>query len=239
MNGRAEHASGNGAQMAYESTLFDIIERHMGADARSQQTRIGPSGLGTMCYHCLGCMLAEKSRHQKLSERWLAFIGQCVHMGLAAALDRENNRIGYRRFEPEMKVTVGEVLGVPITGSSDCYDSDEETIVDWKVVGDKVVNDARRGVVNPTYLNQVQMYGAGVRTLGKPVKRCVVMYLPRNMFNLRKGVAVVRDYDQTIVDGVLKRANDIAKLIEENGADNVIPRLKRLPGCKDCERYGI
>jgi hypothetical protein len=225
--------------MAYEEMLFGIIEDDIAGDERTQQKRIGPSGLGTLCYHCLGCMIAEVPKKESVADRWLTFIGRCVHTGLEKALVRRNRKLGFERFLPEHKVFVGNVGDIRVTGTTDFYDTVEHVVGDWKVVGKNTLNKVRRGDVSETYLGQADLYGLGLSMEGLEPEKTCIMFLPRDLFHVREGVAVIRDWDKANALACLKRANDIKALMDLHGTENVIRQLKRKPGCYDCPRYAI
>lgn len=221
---------------AYEAELYELLEDYIGGDERSQQKRIGPSGLGTDCYHCLACMIMELPKKESIADRWLTFIGTCVHAGAEKAIKARNLKLGRQRYLPEHKVTVGNIGDITVTGTTDVYDLDKATVVDWKVVGKNTLTKARRGDVSLTYLRQINLYGLGLENQGYRVEKTCIMFLPRDMFHLRDGLAVIRDYDRQDALDCLKRANDIKKLMDEHGMGQVISRLKRAPGCYDCKQ---
>jgi hypothetical protein len=225
--------------LSYEALLYEIIEDDIAGDERTLQRRIGPSGLGTLCYHCLGAMIAEIPKKEDLADRWLTFIGRCVHTGLEKALKRRNRKLGYERFLPEHKTFVGNVGDIKVTGTTDFYDTEENVVGDWKIVGRNTLNKVRRGQVSPTYLNQIDLYGLGMKLEGRKPERTCIMFLPRELFRIREGIAVIRPWNEQAALDCLKRANDIKKLIDEHGAEYVIPRLKRMPDCWDCSRYPL
>lgn len=223
--------------MAYEAVLFGLIERHMEVDPRTLQKTIGPSGIGTECFHCLGCMLAQEPKLETVEDRWLTYIGKAVHEQLAAAAMYDNNKLATPRWLVEHRVRPGLIGSVPLEGNADLFDLDENRVIDWKIVGDNTLAKVRQGRVEPTYLKQIDTYGLGFEHAGYDVKNTTIMFLPRNRFRLREGIAVHRPYDRENALAALKRANDIHILLLTHGADYVLPRLKRAPGCYDCVRY--
>jgi hypothetical protein len=224
--------------MAYESILFDMVERYIDNDPRTLQTAIGPSGAGSTCYHCLGAMIAEEPRLETSEDRWLSFIGKAVHDHLAKACEFDNaGAENPGRWLVEQRVRPGMILDQPLEGNSDCFDTWEGRVIDWKVVGDRTLNDVRQGYVSDTYLNQADLYGLGFEGLGWKVTNTTIMFLPRNRYRLREGIPVHRPYNRMNAVASLKRCNDIAALLREHGAAYVLPRLKRDPSCKDCPRY--
>jgi hypothetical protein len=214
-----------------------MIEQHMAVDPRTLQKTIGPSGIGTDCYHCLGCMIAQEPKLESNEDRWLTYIGKAVHEQLAKAAEYDNQVRGRPRWLVEERVRPGLILDDPLEGNADAYDLDEDRVIDWKVVGDNTLNKVSHGYVSPTYLKQIDTYGLGFEEAGYPVKDTTIMFLPRNRFRLREGIPVHRPYNRQNALNALRRANDIALLGKEHGWDHVLPRLKRDPQCYDCPRY--
>lgn len=225
---------------AYEEELFGIIEQHISEDPRTLQTAPGPSGLGTPCYHCLGCLIAREPRMEAPEDRWLSWIGKCVHEGLAKAAEAHNLRQpkdAPLRFLVEERLVIGRVGDELIEGSSDIYDTAHDRVVDWKVVGDATLRDVALHGPPPGYVGQQDLYCKGWADLGAPVRGWTLVFLPRNKYRMRAGITVHRDYSPANAAAILKRANDIAALLSERGPDYVIPRLKRDPSCRTCPKY--
>lgn len=225
--------------MAYEETLYEILEDYMGQDKRTLQRRIGPSGLGNTCWHCLAAALAELPKQESVADHWLAFIGKAVHYQAERAVKARNRKLGYNRFLSEHPVWVGNVGDIKVTGSLDLFDTDERVVSDFKVVGDATLREVIKGNCPTTYLKQIDLYGLGLEHEGYAPERTCILFLPRNRFRMRDGIAVVRPWDRDNAMETLRQANDIWKLLQEHGPEYLIPRLKRAPGCYDCKRYLI
>lgn len=209
--------------------LVGTIEEAIVNTPRSLQRRIGPSEIGTPCDRCLGHKLAQTEKREQAA--WLPTIGQAVHAWLEEVF-RSTVHL------PEERVCVGEIDGIPVDGTSDLYVGDPFfTVVDWKIVGDTTIKDARFNGVSEVYNVQRQAYGRGWRSAGYRVDGVAIAYLPRNAASLRRGFLDWAPYDETVVTHALARAEGIAIAGRLQGWDAVLPKLSRRPGCYDCSRY--
>lgn len=219
--------------------MLATIEDAIVNDPRSLQTRIGPSGIGNPCDRCLAMALAEVP--QKRDAAWLPTIGRATHAWLEDTFNAANERLGTVRWLTELRVDVGEIDGVPITGSLDVYDIVTATCTDWKIVGASTLESARNGPT-PSYRVQGHAYGRGITRRGYPCDHVRVAYLPRNNFSLSSAVIWSEPYDESIAVAALTRATGLAstiRLIRAGGGD-VAAWIHTLPtqrGCYDCARY--
>jgi hypothetical protein len=227
--------------VAYEADLYDMIQEDIDNDERTLQIEMGPSGLGTPCYHCLGAGLALEPKVEDPEARWLSYIGKCVHTGLQKAAERQNAKYTAQGLETrwltEQRVVVGDVGPRSVEGNSDVYDMLKDVVVDWKVVGNKTLEYVRRYGASEVYKRQIQLYGRGFEELGLQPKKVCIVFLPREKFKMRDGFVYFEDYDPRSAEETLKRANDIWDLGMKHGWDYVLPRLKREKGCRDCTKY--
>ena len=214
--------------MAYESFIYDLAEWYWSRSPRNMQKRIGPSGLAHPCDACLGHMILGHRKRRERGDGWLTFLGTCLHAGMEAALKAYNADIGRERFLIEQTVTVGTVGGVEITGSMDAYDTDEDVVIDWKLVGDKTLARAPA----ETYLGQIDLYGKGAANMGLSPKQTLIMYLPRNQRFMWLGRPVMRDWGPANAEAVIARADRIAGLVVGNPA--AIGWLNKRYECWDC-----
>lgn len=224
---------------AYENMFYDMIEDSMANDSRTLQRAVGPSGIGTECYHCLGCMIAQVPKMESRQEIWNQWLGKAGHDRMEQILQGVNEDAGMELFLTEKRVPVGWVGDFLLEGSADCYDVQNEVVIDWKFPGDNTLRKVKSGKISPTYRTQAHCYGMGFENLGYPVSRVMVLFLPRNARTVREAVPFIEQYDPNVALAALKRADDIYRLMYEYGSKNVIPRLKRAPGCYDCSRYAI
>jgi len=101
--------------------------------------------------------------------------GTSVHAWLAEAFNRENARIGRRRWLTELRVAPTDEH----PGSTDLYDVDEQAVVDWKDLGPTSLAKIKSGRIPRHYHVQLLLYGLGCLRAGLPVRRVVLVALPR------------------------------------------------------------
>lgn len=227
--------------------LRGVIEHAITHSPRSLQKRIGPSEIGTPCDHCLAAKLAGWQQTDD-GIAWLPFVGTAVHAELERLItDHEINRNAMHttgmRWLCEHRVTVGQIGGVPITGSTDLFDTVAGTTFDWKVVGPSTLKKAKHGP-SPTYRVQAHLYGRGWVAAGHTVRTVAIWFLPRNdTRGIDAGHLWSEPYDEQVAIDALDRANRLhANLtalasISTEARDAWISQLPRDPDCWDCARY--
>lgn len=192
--------------------LRSIIEAAILNQPRSLQKRIGPSELGMECSRCLTHKLAGTAELTE-SAAWLPFIGTCVHEELETIfLRHEQTRAALampHRFLPECRVTVGQVGGVDITGSTDLFDTHTGTVIDWKIVGTNTLRSVKANGASTVYRTQAMLYGKGWEAAGYTVTGTLIYFLPRNAVSLSDGIAWSAPYDRAVADQALARADHI------------------------------
>lgn len=205
--------------LLFDELLYEI-RQHIDNHPRSQQTRIGPSEVGMACARRLGHKLAG-TLPPDTHDKWLATIGTAVHAWLEGALSAANDRWaahdGKPRFLIEQRVTIGQVAGDDIDGSTDAYDTVTDTVVDWKIVGPTRLKKYRRHGPGPQYRNQGHGYGRGWAAKGYNVRRVMVVFLPRNG-PLSDAFSWSEDYDEQVALDALARANRIDAAVKILGS---------------------
>lgn len=196
---------------AMRTVIEDAIAHH----PRTLQTRIGPSGVGTECDACLVLMLAEVPGPVEYD--WLPFIGRCVHSELDLIAIRHESKAETPRFLSEVPVTVGQIDGVPITGSCDLFDIWTGTAIDYKCVGITTMRSAKANGPSGVYRIQPHLYGRGLALLGYRVANIAIWYLPRNEPVLTSGLFWTEPYDEAVALTALERAAFWAQLIRVHG----------------------
>jgi hypothetical protein len=178
---------------------------------------------------------------QKKEFNWLGWLGTLVH----AALDSFFRPL-QELWMTEKKVTVGEIDGVEITGHLDLFDMEDNTSVDYKVVGDRKLDKVRfSGEPGLDYRVQGHLYGRGLSSLGHKVDYVAVFFLPRNIWIKKskelatRGFWWAEKYDEQIAIDALERADKLAQHIRMLGADFVLPTLDKMDGCFDCDRWKV
>lgn len=218
-----------------------IIEAGIAGHERSQQRRIGPSGIGVECDACLAHMLAQTPENRAPASEWLPTIGTAVHAWLAEQFMGANAGlpVGAIRYLVEGTVSVGVIAGEDITGSSDLFDLWSGEVTDWKITGDNTINRVRAdGHPGNQYRVQAHLYGRGWQRRGATVNRVRVAFLPRNHASLDRAHIWSEPYDEQIALVALERADRIGSDIREYGLDTVLNSLPPHSGGYSCRRYG-
>lgn len=163
----------------YGREIKALIKRKIERAPRSVQVHLGPSELGVQCSRqvvgkMIGAGLAPHTNH--ISDGWPAFIGTCVHAGLAEALEEENARVGVQRFLPEMRVA--PVPEHP--GTTDFFDVVTMITGDWKVLGPTSLAKISSPAGPPRkYKVQLLLYWLGCLIAGYDARRIALIALPR------------------------------------------------------------
>lgn len=225
-----------------------VIEDAVINSPRSLQKRIGPSEMGTSCTHCLAAKLAGWQESEQ-GMAWLPFIGTAVHAELERIIsDHEAARNALHttgaRWLCEQRVTVGQIGGVEITGSTDLFDVAAGMPVDHKVVGPTKLKKVKAHGPGTTYRVQAHLYGRGWVAAGYRVEHVAIWFLPRNdMRGFDGGLLWTEPYQEQIAVEALDRANRLhANLtalaaLGDAARDAWISSLPRDPDCFDCARY--
>jgi len=212
--------------------MLEVIQRRIDAHPRSQQKRIGPSEIGATCSRRLGYKLAGVEPVRDTSG-WLPTIGTAVHTFVESALHAENARLGRDRFIIERYVELPQMRPMRLRGRLDCYDTDTDSVIDWKIVGKTTLDEARRGRIKAEYAVQIQTYAMGIREQGFEPKACVIAFLPRNEIKLDKAVFHVEPFNEAIAGAAMDRVMSIQTAIDVLGVD-ALPRLPITDDPKDC-----
>jgi len=201
-----------------------VIEAAMLNAPRTLQTRIGPSEIGNPCDRCLAHKLAGTPERPEAA--WLPQIGTAVHGWLESVfLNHETTRVALGmpgRWLSEHRVTVGIIGGVEISGSTDLFDTDTGTVIDFKVVGATTIKKAKAYGASLVYSRQAQLYAKGWADDGYTVNTTTILYLPRNSVSLADTYVWSAPYDRQIALDAIGRANLIAVAIAANGLEAVL-----------------
>lgn len=200
---------------------------------RSLQRAIGPSELGVGCDRKLAYKLAHAPEHN-VRDPWRPTVGTAAHAWIAEALAAYNARTypvnGFARYLIEQRVRVGDVNGVPIEGSADCYDRVTGEVIDWKVVGSTSLKNAKKAgphrISKEQYRVQSHLYGRGFVLRGVPVVGVNVAYLPASG-ELRDAVWQREPYDEDVALQALARADALAKALDMAPPEAIIAGLTR------------
>lgn len=199
------------------SMISDAITNH----PRSQQTKIGPSEMGTPCKRRLGYkLLGVEPSNNGGGPAWRPTVGTAVHAWLEDMIAGVNIDLEKRghppRFYAEFKVDVGTVLGEPVNGSCDLYDRATAGVIDWKIVGPTTLKKVRSVGVSQDYKVQRQLYGRGWRRRGLAVDWVACFFLPANG-ELREAVWDWEPYDEKVAEYYLDRTAQVKALVTAFG----------------------
>lgn len=205
-----------GDPLLVRDELRHLIAAHISQHPRSQQTRVGPSELGTPCRRRLGYKLLNHPEVNHTPVPWKPTVGTAVHAWLEHALQAHNDAHTTDRFYLEERVTVGQVNGTDIDGSCDVYDRVTGTVIDWKVVGLAGLKRYRIDGPGETYQRQVHLYGQGFINAGLPVEHVAICFLPQNG-ELSDLHYWHEPFNPALAADTLTRANGVASLTASLG----------------------
>lgn len=188
--------------------LERILARAEADRPRSKQTALGPSEVGMECQRALAYRLLNTPEKPDPRLPWAPFIGTAVHAAIAEALEAENARLGRERWIVERRVSASDDL----SGSSDAYDVDNATVVDWKILGDKSLATLPHHM-SLEYETQAHIYGLGFENAGYPVRWVRICMLTRSSHDFRQSREWTRPYDRGIAERALARLAETKKLI--------------------------
>jgi hypothetical protein len=214
-----------------QEELMCIIRDALLRQPRSLQKEIGPSEIGTTCTR----QLVRKLAGQQLpSDRimWPAYIGTCVHAGLAAAVENSSGNseaLVQARYLVEHEVEIATVRGRLIKGHVDVFDIDSGTVIDWKIVGKSSLARYRAHGASEQYRVQAHLYAYGFAQLGYVVRNVMVVFLPRegdlaiDKIGRATGSYVwSQAFDPRIAEQALSRMAGLLDLLDIIDADELV-----------------
>lgn len=204
--------------------LLSIIRHRIVNHPRSQQVRIGPSEIGHPCTRWIGYKLAMNGAEMNpRSAGWRPTVGTAVHSWLADTFEEANARlepvIGAPVWMVENRLLCGEVEGpdgYDVYGSCDVFDVPNRIAIDWKIVGNTTLKEARKHGPAGNYRVQAHAYGRGWRRRGFPVDEVAVFYLPV-AGELSDAVWWSEPYDEAAVTTALARVSTVQQLVKQHG----------------------
>jgi hypothetical protein len=191
-----------------KQTVTTLIALTDNLSHRSLQRRIGPSEVGTPCLRRLAYKLHDEPEPNASADSWLATVGTAVHAWLAEALQKQNQLLGRERWLVEQRVQIR----MNLSGSTDAYDTDTDTVIDWKVVGPTRLKEYKANGPGLQYRSQGHLYGAGWENAGRTPKTVAIVFLPRNapLNNLH---VWSEPYDRTVAQAALDRLDAVTALL--------------------------
>lgn len=190
--------------------LFYAYDNRKTDDNRSAQVTLGPSEIGTPCDRRLAMSLLGIPAVNPGGDGWAAFVGTCVHAGLAEMFMWADAGTG--RFAVEQRLTFPNEH-VP-RGTADLLDRTLCMVDDHKAQGRWSLDKLKTQGIPPGYRVQLHTYGYGMRLKGETVDYVALISWPREASNLADMYAVIEPYDPQIARDALERVDGIAAEIK-------------------------
>jgi hypothetical protein len=182
------------------SMITEVMHTAMKNHPRSLQAAPGPSELGTPCVRRLAYKILDWPQPNCDRDQWLSTIGTAVHAWQAGVFEQANQLLGRARYLVERKVH----LPFGISGSSDLYDRDTATVIDWKVTSLDNIRRYRRNGPGDQYRIQAHLYALGMLLAGEHPQHVADVFLPRG--GLLEGLLVwTEPFDPEIAADALRR----------------------------------
>lgn len=173
--------------------------------ARSQQVAVGPSEIGVGCDRRLGYSLRNAPKQPEHGVKWAPLLGTAVHALIADALKAANDRAGRMRWLVEQRVQPDPA----ISGSCDAYDTDTNTVIDWKLVGKSTIEKAQRNGPGDQYEKQIHVYGRGWQRIGHDPLWVRIVFLPRWSHKIDDAYEWTAPYSRLTAERALTRLRDV------------------------------
>ena len=199
-----------------------IIRRANKNHPRSLQKALGPSEIGHPCSRKLVLHIIDAPECNHGFDPLPSEIGLGYHARMENSMLAENIALGRERYLTETRVAPwpAAVEGCPpeLAGSADCYDKDEQQVLDWKILGDTSMDDMRLHGPKLSYKRQGQLYGKGFELLGYPVKSVAIVAIPKS--GTTYGIRVYEyPYDPTESDRLRERWHQLIVLADVLGVE--------------------
>lgn len=227
------------AQHPVEADLVATIETWIRRAPRTLQKRIGPSEVGIPCDRRVGLILAGAEHVNDRGIPWKPFVGTALHseVGMIFEVDAYDGKPNAARWAVEAKVAVGAINGVDIDGTTDLFDRQTGTAVDWKFTTRNKLREYRRNGPGDQYRIQAHTYGRGWAEQGHDVAEVAIFFWTRDgEFHDRYFWS--EPYDEQVALDALARATDIAQTVDALGLEVALPLLPTADAyCLYCPWY--
>ena len=206
---------------------------------RTQQRKIGASGIGNPCAYCLAQSLLG-GQGGKIGQYWLgARIGDAIHALLeeeaSKYLNTTNGKFKYfAGARLEKKIFVGNVPGYgDIYSTPDLYLTSENHLIDYKTSKRSKVDMYRldNSTLPTTYLYQVMLYARALIAAGYPVDKVSFVFINRDGTSDRDITVISFDYDESLADEAWDRMVAAWEWLEDG---NDPETLASDPNCYVC-----
>lgn len=214
--------------------LTDVIKWTDNNSARSTQTAIGPSELGSPCDRRIAYRLAGVPEANWWSDPLPAIVGTAVHTWLENAVTQFQKVHFMDRWLTEITVQPDPV----VKGHCDLYDREIQAVIDWKTVSPTKLKTWKSSGPPETYKDQVNLYGRGLLLAGYPVAKVCLIAVPRSGW-LRDMQVWIEDYQPERAQAALDRMYSIANTMISAGDNLSFEEISAVPGseCAFCPWY--
>lgn len=216
------------------SDLTDVIKWTDNNSARSMQTTIGPSELGSSCDRKIAYRLAGTPEANWWSDPLPAIVGTAVHTWLESAVKQFQSVHYMDRWVTEITVQPDPL----VKGHCDLYDKKLGAVIDWKTVSPTKLKAWKSDGPPEHYKDQVNLYGRGLINAGFTVNKVCLVAVPRSGW-LRDMQVWIEDYEPERAQAVLDRMYGIANLMIKAGDDLSFEDIEAKPSgeCAFCPWY--
>lgn len=191
----------------FSDLAWSRIQEYSSRAPRSLQKTLGPSEIADPCERKIAFKISGTAETARVkSSGWEAVIGTAVHAYMEDVLSKDPAWVTEKRLD---------IAGVT-QGTSDAFHLPTGTVVDWKVLGKKTLEDIKRANhPGDKYLGQGFTYALGWEQAGYDVKHVGFVILPRaQTINSRFGWTT--PYDRQKALDVLDRYQRIVKEYKGN-----------------------
>lgn len=195
--------------------LFHAYDNRQTGDNRSAQQTLGPSEIGSPCDRRIAMSLLRLPPVNPGGDGWAAFVGTCVHVGLAEMLVWGN--AGSGRYQTEVPLTFNSEV-VP-RGTTDLIDTALLMVDDHKLMGSWSLNKLRTEGPSETYRVQAHTYGMGAKLKGFDIKDVAIIAWPRDKSSLDDLYVWTEPYDPQVARDAIQRVEEIAVVVKEVEVD--------------------
>ena len=211
------------AEDPLRTDLIEMIrDKHL-ANPRNLQVELGPSDVSHPCMRRMAYGMMQVPRCNPQWDPWPSIVGTAVHTYLEGAARHANNVLGRGRWIIESRVDVTPGL----SGKSDLYDRDTETVIDWKTCSDRKLHDYRADP-GPLYKMQVNLYGHGFIQAGFNVKRVALAFVPRSG-KLNDMYLWSDDYSPELAAEGIRRREQVISLLKDLDIEHHPERYQWIP----------
>lgn len=215
--------------------LINLIKHRAASAPRSMQKELGPSDVAHPCMRRMVMSLMDVPRSNPEFDPLPSILGIATHAWLDSACQAANRELGRVRWLTETRVNPSDWL----QGSSDLFDLDGGTVIDWKVMGASSFKKYKKRM-NPVYRYQANLYGLGFERAGQTVNNVAIMLIPKAGL-LTNAYLWMEPYNRELAVEALQRRDKAVDLLADLDIENHPERLEWLeksgPACHFCKWF--